>query len=83
VTPHARIGAAALAALLLSGGPLAGCGQKGPLYLPSQKKTKVPPSPTQPAPQATPDTRPDTQPEAEPGTPPGSPPPQSSSPAPS
>jgi len=59
--------AAALAALLLSAGLLAGCGQKGSLYLPSQKKTKVPPSSTQPPP--------DTQ--------PGSSPPQSTAPAPS
>jgi len=43
---------AALTALLLAGGALSGCGQKGQLYLPSQKKTKVPPGQTQP-PQST------------------------------
>jgi predicted small lipoprotein YifL len=34
----------ALIALSLAGGTLSGCGQKGQLYLPSQKKSKVPPS---------------------------------------
>ena len=32
----------ALIALVLAGGTLSACGQKGQLYLPSQKKTKVP-----------------------------------------
>jgi predicted small lipoprotein YifL len=32
----------ALIALLVAGGTLSACGQKGQLYLPSQKKTKVP-----------------------------------------
>jgi predicted small lipoprotein YifL len=36
--------AIALIAVLLVGGVLAGCGQKGALYLPSQKKSKVPPT---------------------------------------
>ena len=34
----------ALIALSFAGGTLSGCGQKGQLYLPSQKKSKVPPS---------------------------------------
>jgi predicted small lipoprotein YifL len=34
----------ALIGLVLAGGMLAGCGQKGQLYLPSQKKSKVPPT---------------------------------------
>jgi predicted small lipoprotein YifL len=41
-----------LFALVLAGTSLAGCGQKGQLYLPSQKKSKVP-TPAQ-QPQATP-----------------------------
>jgi predicted small lipoprotein YifL len=32
----------ALIALAFTGATLSGCGQKGQLYLPSQKKTKVP-----------------------------------------
>jgi predicted small lipoprotein YifL len=36
--------AIALIALMLGGATLAGCGQKGPLYLPNQKKSKVPPT---------------------------------------
>ena len=41
--------AGALLAIALAG-TLSGCGLKGPLYLPSQKKTKVPATPTHPAP---------------------------------
>jgi predicted small lipoprotein YifL len=41
--------AAALLALAVSG-TLAGCGQKGALYLPHQKKTKVPADSTNPTP---------------------------------
>jgi predicted small lipoprotein YifL len=69
-------------AALLAGGSLAGCGQKGQLYLPNQKKSKVPPIQTQP-PQDTPsDTPPATPTDASPETPPaGSPPPQSTAPA--
>jgi predicted small lipoprotein YifL len=64
---------ALIAALLACalGGPLAGCGLKGALYLPQQKKAKVPPTPDNPAP---------TEPTAQPSTtspPPASPPPQS------
>ena len=79
-------------ATLLAGGSLAGCGQKGQLYLPNQKKSKVPPIQTQPpqdTPQDTPSgtpsgTPPATPRDASPETPPaGSPPPQSTSPAPS
>ena len=33
---------AALIALAVAGGALSACGQKGQLYLPSQKKSKVP-----------------------------------------
>jgi predicted small lipoprotein YifL len=36
--------AAGLITVLLAGSVLAGCGQKGALYLPSQKKSKVPPT---------------------------------------
>lgn len=59
----------ALAALALSGliavAALSGCGQKGPLYLPQQKKSRVPETPSNPAPDATdtpgtPDTPSDT-----------------------
>jgi predicted small lipoprotein YifL len=58
-----------LIALLLAGATLSACGQKGQLYLPSQKKSKVPAG-QQPQ---------DSQP---PGTqPPAVPPPSSTSPA--
>jgi predicted small lipoprotein YifL len=67
-------------AALLAGGSLAGCGQKGQLYLPGQKKSKVPPIQTQP-PQDTPSATPKDAPTDTP--PAGSPPPQSASPAPS
>jgi predicted small lipoprotein YifL len=44
----------ALTALVLTGATLTACGQKGQLYLPSQKKSKVPatqqPQDTQPPP---------------------------------
>lgn len=36
--------AIALIALALGGATLTGCGQKGQLYLPNQKKSKVPPT---------------------------------------
>jgi predicted small lipoprotein YifL len=36
--------AIALVALALGGATLSGCGQKGQLYLPNQKKSKVPPT---------------------------------------
>ena len=32
---------------------LAGCGQKGPLFLPKQQKTRVPATPSNPTPDAT------------------------------
>jgi predicted small lipoprotein YifL len=41
--------AAALLAVAVTGS-LSGCGQKGALYLPHQKKTKVPADPTNPTP---------------------------------
>jgi predicted small lipoprotein YifL len=74
-------------AALLAGGSLAGCGQKGQLYLPNQKKSKVPPIQTQP-PQDTPSGAPSGAPsgtpkDASPDTPPAGSPPQSTSPAPS
>jgi len=50
----------ALASALALSGAFSGCGQKGPLYLPQQKKTKVPATPTNPAPDS---------PEASPGAP--------------
>jgi predicted small lipoprotein YifL len=74
----ARLPALVVLAALLAGGSLAGCGQKGQLYLPNQKKSKVPPIQTQPPS----DTPPSTPRDASPETPPaGSPPPQSTSPA--
>jgi predicted small lipoprotein YifL len=66
----------ALIALGFAGGTLTACGQKGQLYLPSQKKSKVPPSqqPQDAPPQNTPP----------PGTPPqDAPPPSATAPAPS
>ena len=48
-TARAALALAALLALTMTGA-LQGCGLKGPLYLPQQKKTKVPPNPTNPAP---------------------------------
>jgi predicted small lipoprotein YifL len=57
----ARVGLVLAAALaLLTTGALQGCGLKGPLYLPQQKKTKVPPNPTNPAPD-TPEAPPASQ----------------------
>jgi len=50
-------GAIAVGAIAL-GGTLSGCGQKGPLFLPKQQKTRVPATPSNPTPDATdtPDT---------------------------
>jgi predicted small lipoprotein YifL len=48
---------AAFAAVLLAialTGTLGGCGQKGALYLPQQKKAKVPANPINPAPAPSP-----------------------------
>ena len=45
--------AIALSAAIALGGVLSGCGQKGPLYLPQQKKSRVPATPANPAPEAT------------------------------
>jgi len=68
-------------AALLAVGSLAACGQKGQLYLPNQKKSKVPPIQTQP-PQDTPSGAPPSTPrDASPETPPAGSPPQSTSPA--
>jgi predicted small lipoprotein YifL len=63
--------AIALIALGLAGATLSGCGQKGKLYLPSQKKSKLPPTQQ---PQGTPQQS---------TPPPGSAPAPSTSPAPS
>jgi len=87
-TRSAWVPALVVLAALLAGGSLAGCGQKGQLYLPNQKKSKVPPIQTQPpqdTPSGTPSGAPPAMPrDASPETPPaGSPPPQSTSPAPS
>jgi predicted small lipoprotein YifL len=48
------LGVALALALTLASG-LSGCGLKGSLYLPQQKKSKVPPTPNNPAPD-TPDS---------------------------
>jgi predicted small lipoprotein YifL len=61
---------AALAAALLAiavTGTLSGCGQKGALYLPHQKKTKVPADPANPAPD-TPGPAPGAGPQAPPAS---------------
>jgi predicted small lipoprotein YifL len=59
----ARLLSIALLGVVLAGASLCGCGQKGQLYLPSQKKSKVPPTQqpqgtpppgTTPAPQSSP-----------------------------
>jgi predicted small lipoprotein YifL len=68
ISPHRSLRALALAVILsaaIAVGALAlcvvlsGCGQKGPLYLPQQKKTRVPATPSNPTPDA-PDTSGDT-----------------------
>jgi predicted small lipoprotein YifL len=56
--------AAALLAVAVSG-TLSGCGQKGALYLPHQKKTKVPADSTNPTPD-TPGPAPGAGPQAPP-----------------
>jgi len=56
--------AAALLAIAVTG-TLAGCGQKGALYLPHQKKTKVPADPGNPTPD-TPGPAPGAGPQAPP-----------------
>ena len=43
----------ALCGTIALGGTLSGCGQKGPLFLPKQKKSRVPATPSNPAPDAT------------------------------
>jgi predicted small lipoprotein YifL len=42
-----------LSGAIALGGALSGCGQKGPLYLPQQKKSRVPATPSNPAPEPT------------------------------
>jgi predicted small lipoprotein YifL len=39
-----------LSTAIALGGTLSGCGQKGALRLPQQKKSRVPPTPSNPAP---------------------------------
>jgi predicted small lipoprotein YifL len=53
--------AAVLVAIVLAGAALGACGQKGQLYLPSQKKSKVPPTQQQQPPDAAPATTPPPQ----------------------
>jgi predicted small lipoprotein YifL len=53
--------ALALSGAIALGGSLSGCGQKGALRLPQQKKTRVPPTPSNPAPDDS-DTPADTPP---------------------
>ena len=51
-----------LSGAITLGGALSGCGQKAPLYLPQQKKTRVPATPSNPAPDTSPtDTAPGDQ----------------------
>jgi predicted small lipoprotein YifL len=45
--------ALALSGAIALGGALSGCGQKGPLFLPKQNKTRVPATPSNPAPDPT------------------------------
>jgi predicted small lipoprotein YifL len=52
---------AVLIAVVLAGSVLSACGQKGQLYLPSQKKTKVPGSQQPQPPDAPPQTTPPPQ----------------------
>jgi predicted small lipoprotein YifL len=52
---------AVLIAVVLAGSVLSACGQKGQLYLPSQKKTKVPGSQQPQPPGAPPQTTPPPQ----------------------
>jgi predicted small lipoprotein YifL len=55
ISPHGSLRALALASLIAMSVVVSGCGQKGPLYLPQQKKTRVPATPSNPTPDA-PDT---------------------------
>jgi predicted small lipoprotein YifL len=57
------LGAVMFALCATLGGALSGCGLKGPLYLPQQKKSKVPPTPSNPAPD-----EPAAEPDATPGS---------------
>jgi predicted small lipoprotein YifL len=75
--PASRGARPALRCALLVGAILAGtlmlggCGQKGALYLPQQKKTKVPPTQSNPSPEtpAAPEAAPDTTAPSAPGPP--------------
>jgi len=44
MSASARLLSIALLGVVLAGASLSACGQKGQLYLPSQKKSKVPPT---------------------------------------
>lgn len=46
-------GVIALSGAIALGGALSGCGQKGTLFLPKQNKTRVPATPSNPAPDPT------------------------------
>jgi len=50
VCRHAVPVVLALTGALALGGALSGCGQKGPLFLPQQKKSRVPATPSNPSP---------------------------------
>ena len=52
-TPLVLALALALSGAIGLGSSLSGCGQKGPLFLPQQKKSRVPATPSNPAPDAT------------------------------
>jgi predicted small lipoprotein YifL len=45
--------ALALSGTIALGSSLSGCGQKGPLHLPKDQKSRVPATPSNPAPDAT------------------------------
>ncbi|HEY5020098.1 MAG TPA: lipoprotein [Steroidobacteraceae bacterium] len=62
---YGALAAAVLATILT--GTLAGCGQKGALYLPQHKKSKVPANPTNPTPDS-PDAAPGAGPQAPPAS---------------
>jgi predicted small lipoprotein YifL len=52
--------ALALSGAIALGAGLSGCGLKGPLYLPQQKKSRVPATPSNPAPDTSPAGTPPT-----------------------
>jgi predicted small lipoprotein YifL len=50
----------ALSGVIALGAALSGCGLKGPLYLPQQKKSRVPATPSNPTPDTSPADTPPT-----------------------